>query len=214
MIIYKIENKINGKCYIGQTIRNLDERVSEHLRKNYYIGRALNKYGLHNFDIDVIDYAESIDELNSKECFYIEKYNSMTPQGYNLCDGGGRTLGFKHTEESKKSMSNNKKGKYTGEDNHFYGKKHTEATKEKMRLAWKTTRIMTEEQKEKLRKAHVTKQVINLDTGDIFNSCKEAGASINVNPTQITRVCKGRSKTSGGYHWMYYEEYMKISCQA
>ena len=77
MIIYKIENLLNGKCYIGQTIRPLNERLGEHLRHSSYIGRALNKYGIENFDIREIDAASTIEELNKKEIYYINEYNTI-----------------------------------------------------------------------------------------------------------------------------------------
>lgn len=68
MIIYKIENKLNGKIYIGQTKNNLNERIQSHLEnKKTLIGRALRKYGIQNFEISVIDYAENKEWLDDKE---------------------------------------------------------------------------------------------------------------------------------------------------
>lgn len=212
MIIYKIENLLNGKCYIGQTIRPLNERLGEHLRHSSYIGRALNKYGIENFDIREIDAASTIEELNKKEIYYINEYNTIKPHGYNLCGGGGNTTGFRHSEMSKQKMSKTKKGKYLKEDNPFYGKKHTEETRQKMKEAWKT-RVVSEAHKEKLKQAHYKLKVINLDTLEVFDSLKDAAASIGVNSTQITRVCKGKAHTSKGFRWQYYDEYMAISCQ-
>ena len=47
MIIYKITNNVNGKIYIGQTVRTLEERLSEHKRKKVsLISKAFDKYGL------------------------------------------------------------------------------------------------------------------------------------------------------------------------
>jgi predicted GIY-YIG superfamily endonuclease len=44
VVIYKIQNKINGKIYIGQTIKKLSERIAIHIRDNKFpIAIALNK---------------------------------------------------------------------------------------------------------------------------------------------------------------------------
>ena len=60
MIIYKIQNKINGKIYIGQTRNLLDNCMKDHVRKNKYgIDIALNKYGIQSFDISVKEFYET-----------------------------------------------------------------------------------------------------------------------------------------------------------
>lgn len=102
MIIYKITNKIDGKIYIGQTCRTFEERMKEHYsHANVYVDRAIRKYGKENFDCVVIDTAETMDELNEKEIYWIDYFNSMNPNGYNLCIGGNNTKGYIHRLESR-----------------------------------------------------------------------------------------------------------------
>jgi hypothetical protein len=48
-IIYILENKLNGKCYVGQTILTFKERFGKHRHSNSIIGKALQKYGSENF---------------------------------------------------------------------------------------------------------------------------------------------------------------------
>ena len=66
--IYKITNKINGRCYIGQT-NNPKRRFQEHKNMGYTDGTgkllyyAFNKYGIENFTFEVIDSGENYDEL-------------------------------------------------------------------------------------------------------------------------------------------------------
>ena len=48
-LIYKHTNKINGKSYIGQTSRSINERLNEHLKSDSVFGKALRKYGIENF---------------------------------------------------------------------------------------------------------------------------------------------------------------------
>lgn len=92
MIIYKITNKINGKVYIGQTIKSLDERIKGHLSKvnqgsTTHIHNAIRKYGWDNFQVEIIDTAQCQDELDMLEKYYIKQYDSVN-SGYNLSFGG------------------------------------------------------------------------------------------------------------------------------
>lgn len=203
MEIYKITNTVNGKIYIGQTVRNVGERFNEHCRhNNTLIDRAINKYGKDKFIVEVIASAKSQEELNELEIKYICEYKSMDKAiGYNLCEGGNNTQGYKHRKESKRKMSKSKQGKYTAQDNPFYGKHHSEEQRKKWSEQRKG-RTLDEEWKDKIAKAGY-KKVINLDTGIVYDSVKMAAESCGAPSTHITRVCKGKRKRSRGYRWAY-----------
>ena len=89
--IYKFTNKINNKIYIGQS-KNIENRYIRHLYdakrgSKTMLHQAIRKYGIENFSFDII--AEcAIDELNYKEKYYIEYFNSIMPYGYNMQSGG------------------------------------------------------------------------------------------------------------------------------
>ena len=95
--IYKITNNINGKVYIGQTIRNIEIRWHEHLRHGFnsnsneysrHLYNSMRKYGKENFNIELIEYCEN-DLIDDREMFWIKHYNSFDPDyGYNLTLGG------------------------------------------------------------------------------------------------------------------------------
>ena len=210
MIIYCITNKVNGKQYVGQTVRSLEERYSEHCRKlNTVVGKAIKKYGKENFDIEILDSSLIIDDLNDKETYWIKEKNTMIPNGYNLCYGGNNTLGYTHKIESKLKMSTTKKrlGNMVGEKNHFYGKKHTAETRRKMSDAWTSgKRVITDEWRENIRKGHITRKVINETTGEEFDSIKEASIKYNIINTNISAVCRGKQKTAGGFKWSYIDD--------
>lgn len=213
MIIYKFTNLVNGKCYVGATKQSLEIRIAEHKRKKLgTLYPVIEEVGTKNIKFEIIDTAETIEELNTKEIYWIDKLNTMTPNGYNLCIGGGTTTGYRHREDSKKSMSIKKSKMYVGDGNPFYGKHHSEEAKERMRIA-KTGRKLTEEWKKNIAISQKVK-VVNLDTKEVFDSIKEAGEKYNIFPTHITRVCKGKRKRTGGYRWQYYSEYMTIPCEA
>ena len=106
--VYKWENRINHKCYIGQSI-DVNKRLAHHfsnIKNNRYdnpLYRAIKKYGLENFDVTIREVLEASDVLKSKldekEVYYINKYNSYGKNGYNQTLGGdGGILGYKFTK--------------------------------------------------------------------------------------------------------------------
>lgn len=82
--IYKIENLVNGKVYIGQSI-HIERRWQEHCQPSSrsLIGKAIQKYGKEHFTFQVLDECteEYLDELEER---YISVYNSVVPNGYNI----------------------------------------------------------------------------------------------------------------------------------
>lgn len=91
MIIYKATNKITNKIYIGQTTKTLDERICTHkkcsLKMNTKFYNALRSYGFDNFMWEIIETVSSKKELDEKEMYYIQKYDSVQ-NGYNMTNGG------------------------------------------------------------------------------------------------------------------------------
>ena len=87
-IIYKITNNLNGKIYIGQTTRTIQERFSEHVKANTKLGRDIRKFEEKNFTVEVIEQCENAEQLNEREIFWIEKFDCKSPNGYNIMKGG------------------------------------------------------------------------------------------------------------------------------
>ena len=152
MIIYEAINKINGKRYIGQTIRSLSKRKESHRiysmtnHKNDYFHSSIKKYGISSFKWKVLEKCDTKEELDEMEFHYIKQYNTFIPNGYNMTWGGdGQFIGYKPSKETRKKLSNSNKGKKRssiskqryrkskmGEKNSFYGKKHTKESRKKM----------------------------------------------------------------------------------
>ncbi|MFX1297420.1 MAG: GIY-YIG nuclease family protein [Promethearchaeota archaeon] len=104
--IYKVNNIINGKVYIGKTIKTLEERWSEHLKRadalkrareanphkkisGTHINNAIIKHGSNAFVINQEDVAYSRAELNEKEQYWVNEYDSINREkGYNMTEGG------------------------------------------------------------------------------------------------------------------------------
>lgn len=130
--LYKIIDMLNNKVYIGQTI-DVHGRWRAH--KSYaknpektgqYIHRAMAKYGVENFMIEIIATCRTQENADETENLLIKQYNSRNDKyGYNLLIGG--SYGG-HSEETKKKMSES----HMGEKNPNYGKSASEETRLKM----------------------------------------------------------------------------------
>lgn len=140
-IIYKITNKVNGKVYIGQTIKGFDKRYNScgsgiervynyHMKNkknkksyNDHLLNSIKKYGLESFEvIKVLDIAFSRIELDIKEKHYIDLYKSCNESfGYNKTLGGEGISGYEYTETQKQKMSENH-ADVSGKNNPMYGK--------------------------------------------------------------------------------------------
>jgi len=142
--VYYLTNNINGHTYVGSSI-NLSARMRSYLNTNYLkskqninmpIIKALLKYGHSNFSLWILEYAEPF-ELATRETIYITQ---ILPY-YNVLKQGYSSTGYRHTEETKKLLSELAKNRVhspetkaliakslVGENNPFYSKNHSEKT--------------------------------------------------------------------------------------
>ena len=118
----------SGKCYIGQTTRPIHKRLEEHESgKSTYcraIYNAIQKHGWDNFEKDWYECPDN--DLNKHEELMMEVLGTLSPNGYNLMEGGGSS--GKRSEETKQKMSE----AHIGEKNHIWGKTHSKETIQKM----------------------------------------------------------------------------------
>jgi hypothetical protein len=98
--IYKTTNKVNGKFYIGKhQTKNLDDGYfgsGKHLRN------AINKYGLENFDKEILFIFDKESEMNAKEAELVTEEFCLREDTYNLCPGGKGGWGYNNTTEGQK----------------------------------------------------------------------------------------------------------------
>ena len=159
--IYKTNNLINGRIYIGQhSLSNIN-----YLGSGIILKQAIKKYGRDSFEKEIlVDGIRNKNLLNELEKHYIQLYASQIKGvGYNISKGGiGVMWGRSHTEEAKKKMSESTKGSKRsdkvkrqmsesrrGANNPMYGRNHTEEAKRKMGEANKG-RTLSEENRRKL----------------------------------------------------------------
>jgi group I intron endonuclease len=98
-IIYLATNRVNGKAYVGRTMKGLAGRFTVHIQKarlgySSHFYRAIRKYGIESFDVAVVETCASEVELKSAEERWIAAMGSKAPVGYNLTDGGEGIVGF------------------------------------------------------------------------------------------------------------------------
>lgn len=148
MIIYKATNQLNGKSYIGQTSRKLQQRINEHHKKasienpRLLFHRAIRKYGKENFSWEVL-VETSHENANTEEINLILKFDTRVPNGYNIAKGGDANFGGFGEEHYLNKMSptdreqwikdnrlgvnnpNYCNGKAISGDNHFLNKMST-----------------------------------------------------------------------------------------
>jgi len=148
--IYMWKNNNNKKFYIGSSV-DLKRRFTSYFNLNYlvkesslYLHRALLKGGYSAFSLYVLEYCEK-ENLIDREQYYFD----LLKPTYNLCTVAGSTLGRSHDENTKENISKSKKGTYSEEDNHFYGKTHTLEARNKM-VETKLFKALSEETKEKI----------------------------------------------------------------
>ena len=86
--IYRITNTVNGKMYIGQTKAGAFKRFQQHTKADTPLGRAIRKYGVDNFKINILSTTNEQDEANKLEEYFIKEHQCVVPDGYNLNEQG------------------------------------------------------------------------------------------------------------------------------
>lgn len=132
--------KDNNKAYIGVTQQNPERRWQNGCgyKNNQYFWRAIQKYGWHQ-GFEHIIFAENLTQERAEymEIMLIALYDTTNPNyGYNMSIGGGFShFGVKHSEETKKKISESRKEKYSGKNHPRFGQHCSEDSKRKMSQA-------------------------------------------------------------------------------
>lgn len=229
--IYSIENIINHKKYIGQSVdikhrwycHRSDLKNKKH--DNDYLQKSWDKYGEENFQFKILEQCPR-DMLNEKERYYIDLYNTMNRDcGYNL-KSGGQDCNYVTDDVKRKISAGNKR----------YYAEHPEARVQRSNAAyeqWQNPDIKakilgenngmygkthSQEAREKISKAQKgrvskhrnTTPVFCVELNRLFVDAVTACDEIGLNKTRagnIHEACKGirNRKTVGGYHWKYIE---------
>ena len=209
--VYMHVNKENGKKYIGITCQEPKKRWRNGKGyKNGSFANAINKYGWDNFEHKILYTKLNKENACKKEKELISKYHTMNSKyGYNLCEGGNVTTGYHHSKSSREKMSKLKKGMYDGKNNPMYGRKGN--------LSPVYGKHFTEEHKIKISEAKKGKYTnyikslrkkVNQYTLDgefikTWDSIADAERELKLKGTHISRVCRKKRKSTGGYIFTY-----------
>ena len=190
-VIYAITNIINDKQYVGQAVvknkRWKDHKLSLNVGKhnNAYLQAAYNKYGKENFIYTVLEVIDGgpdlIARLTEREQYWMNKLNTVAPNGYNLNPTAGSAIRFKHTEETKLKWSEQRKGK-----------KRSEEAKANISAGHKKRKPVSDETKEKMRQAQLGKT--RSDETKAKHAERMKGNSINNGRKQSKEVIVHRTK--------------------
>lgn len=169
-IIYRAFYK--NKSYVGFTSFSLRRRIQGHLYKvknnsKGYFHNVLRKYK--NFEWEILEQTNSFSKAVKLEKFYIKKYNSFMPNGYNMTLGGEGTIGLVRSAKYKKEKSKSMKKLASNPKSALY----------------------------KLNKAKKIK--VKRSDGKIFNSISEAAKETKVSVSNIYNILTGINKTAKGY---------------
>jgi group I intron endonuclease len=199
--IYKIESP-SGYLYIGKTI-NLKNRINKYkcldCKKQVLLCRSLKKYGFSAHTFDIIYVGDLInEELNKLEIYYIGYYNSFNGKnkyGMNLTLGGEGILGKKHTDETKKKISENRKktGKTAAHQNAI----------DKL----KGRKINKSEEWIKNNSESIKKPILQFNmVGELikeWKSAKDVDQEIGLCRKNISANLRNKTKHAYGYIWKY-----------
>ncbi len=114
--VYLATNTVNGKMYVGKGTYGLENRRASHediasKGKGNVFHCALRKYGFNVFKWERLYRSSDNEKLLEREIFYIKLLSTRCPGGYNLTDGGGGILGFRHSDVARDKIGAASRGK-------------------------------------------------------------------------------------------------------
>lgn len=220
--IYKYENLINHKIYIGQTV-DFQKRCREHKNASLNkqnsdydlpIHRAIRKYGLKNFNISIIDICNSHEQANQKEKYWIKKYNSYE-EGYNATKGG-QDGGYNGKQVNI----------YDLKGNYIKSYENAKIAASELGVSYSTIMQVIHNKRPTCKNIQAKyfddpreiKQFYSRQGGKIpiyqidkfsdqiiqeWESAAEAARCLNLDPSSITKCLKGKIKSVGNFKWRY-----------
>jgi hypothetical protein len=217
--IYKIENLINGKCYVGQSV-DIEKRFSQHRRDsqninltkyNYPLYNALRKYGENNFGFEVLELVDDKELLTKQELYW---YNKLKPK-YNIllpdrtksknrrkvtqidCDTYKPIKEYESISEASRQLN-------------IDSSAITKACKGKLfeigGYFWTYSDKINEWKVPNYRKINIAINQIDPNSKEVIKTyfnAREATKETGVQFQNIQKVCSGLRNKAGGFMWEY-----------
>ena len=210
--VYCHTNKLNGKKYIGITCQAVERRWRNGFGyKNGPLYRAIQKYGWDGFEHEILHTGLTEEQAKLKEVELITQHRTRNKHyGYNATDGGDGTSGYKRSDAERAAMSASRKGRHAGTKNPMYGRTGERAPHYGISVSDEAKAIIADGVARSWhdgRHDSVKKRVIgiNQQNGLVieFDSAADASRALGITDSHISRVCRGKRKTAGGYSWRY-----------
>ena len=208
--IYRIWNNLTGDSYIGSTTKEIELRLQDHLQKSAKkvdnkFHKAIEDFCPQAFKIELLDQAETTDELAQKEIHYIEAYNTIK-NGYNSDRGGGfRKTIYQFELNNPKPIATYTTLEEAGDSVNASRKTISNACLRSLKSAkgylWSYTPEYPEVEDKR------SKIVYQYDLDGLligtFNSAREASKQLGIGLSSITRCCRGERKQTSDYKFSY-----------
>ena len=227
-IVYKATNKINGKIYVGKTY-NFEKRKKEHIYdidNDIPFHRALKKYGIDNFEWEIIDTGIDDKEIIEKEIYWIKKLNScihfQNSNGYNITLGGDGGTSWNSRPVLQFDLSGNYINEYmscahasaeTGVNAHCISHCANRKAERAGQFQWRFKDECKESKIAPYKKADSCRKrsIIQLDQSgkyiSTFSSITEASIKTGLCRSNISSCLTQKSHRCGGFQWIYKEDY-------
>lgn len=132
MLIYRATNTRNGKAYIGLT-EDLHKRKTEHLclanrGYQYHFHKAIRHHGFDSFVWETLEKCDSRDAAAQREVELIAEHDTFN-NGYNGTEGGHGGFKARHTDETKRKISETLRGRFKGKLNQETRQKMSKSAK-------------------------------------------------------------------------------------
>jgi NUMOD3 motif/GIY-YIG catalytic domain len=150
--VYITTNIVNGKQYVGDHSTNNLER-DKYLGSGVYLREALNEYGIKNFKREILELFDTKEAAFNAQEKYIQKFNTLSPNGYNISLKGGYGISSSYLNEETKAKIGEKN---KGEKNGMWRKKVSKETIDKWRKSHEGYKH-SQDTKNKQRNAHLGK---------------------------------------------------------
>lgn len=159
--VYLTTNLVSGKQYVGDhSTDNLDD---QYLGSGVYIRHAIRNSSKDNFKREIIQFFDTKEEAFISQEKYIKEYDTLFPNGYNVNYRGG-SVPVNCLLSTKEKISESMKGKNVGKTTWMKGRKHSNKSKEKMKINHKSSGMLnkhhTIEAKQKISKNSRSKDPI------------------------------------------------------
>ena len=211
-IIYKTTNLSNGKIYIGQHKCNTVD-FDGYFGSGVVFTKALKKYGPENFKREVLSVVDSPFQADIEEKYYIEIFTNAFGRNnmYNISEGGqgGDLTKFwtpeyisKQSEISSKGWNDERKEKASKRMKELNN--HLDRAVISLKLRGRKTSLEIKEKQSLSHMGKGTKRIICLETGEIYESIKEACEKLGVYQSGISNVLRGKYTNVKGLHFKFY----------